>query len=180
MTLARGEKTFSSSPSQPLQLQLVPLSPLKASFCFIHEHFFFFNVANDDATPWLANKRWHSDNPEEEEEAEEALRFMRPCGKEKNNKTLSSFHASFWRTGFFWTATLLNLICHSVWLKVCLVPSILLSFTWAPQSSILIFQPESISSTHPSLALPFISLFSSLPLSRYAHLWRGNWNPAAL
>lgn len=42
MTLARGEKTFSSSPSQPLQLQLVPLSPLRAYFCFIHEHFFFF------------------------------------------------------------------------------------------------------------------------------------------
>lgn len=91
--------------------------------------------------------------------------------KRKKNKTLSSFHASFWRTGFFWAVTLLNLICHSVWLKVCLAPSILLSFTWAPQSRTLDFHPELISSTHPSLALPFISLFSSLPLSRYTHTY---------
>lgn len=84
---------------------------------------------------------------------------MQSC-KKKNNKTLSSFHASFCRTGFFWATTLLNLIYHSIWFKLCLVP-FFFSFTWAPTSIFLGFHPQRIFPFHPSFGLPFIFLPSS-------------------
>lgn len=87
---------------------------------------------------------------------------MQSC-KKKNNKTLSSFHASFCRTGFFWATTLLNLIYDSIWFKLCLAP-FFFSFTWAPTSIFLAFHPVWSSLHFPSFFSP--NLLYSLPASK--------------
>lgn len=127
---------------------------LKATFCFIHERFYFNVATMMPRCDWQRNVATRQPG-RRRKRGRNRIKIYAVMRKKKNNKPLSSFHASFWRTGCFWAATLLNLICHSIWFKVCLAPLTLLSLTLAPTSIFLGFHPQRVFPFHPSLGLPF-------------------------
>lgn len=155
---------LSPRPSSSAPPAATRVTELKATFCLIHEPFYFDVATMMPRSDWQMNVGTQSRRRRKRRRTRgrNRITIYAVMQKKKSNKTLSSFHSRFWRTGFFWAATLLNLICHSIWFKVCLMPLTLLSFTLAPTSILLGFHPPRIFPFHPSLGPPFIFLPPSL------------------